>query len=190
MTTKQCKNCKEFKDLSLFYRDKQSKSGFRSKCRLCEDAYHRSNWHLHKENAAKRARKRREDPQEKERLLLQSRLFWTAPYGRAYRLFSGAMKSATTKKYGSTLTFAHVLAGVERGTCAVTGLKFDLIKAEKTRNNPYAPSLDRINPKLPYTNENVRVVIWQYNMMKGEISDIELYTIAHAVIKGIEKQWQ
>lgn len=190
MTTKICRICKEIKPVELFYKDRASKTGFRSKCKECDDAYHRSNWHLYKDNAAKRAQKRRENPVEKQRLMEVSKMFWTAPYGRAYRLFNGALKSATTKKYGSTLTFNHVLEGVERGTCAVTGIKFDLQSSKITRNNPYAPSLDRINPKLPYTDENVRVVIWQFNIMKGEISDAEMYLIAHSIITGLEKQWR
>jgi hypothetical protein len=69
--------------------------------------------------------------------------------------------------------------------CPVTGIAFDLTNGHQLisgrAKNPYAPSLDRIEPKGSYSPENTRVVIWQYNMMKGELSDREIEYICALV---------
>lgn len=188
---KECTICQTFKTLSDFNKDKRSRDGFKQGCRECTRSYHASvSTDFRKAFKASRNRERyHNDPEYRDRINSSLAKYWQTNKGRADRLWRGAVKNKRRWVEGSTLTFEHVLKGVERGTCAVTGMAFDFKPPTNSQYNPYAPSLDRINPKLPYTNENVRVVIWQYNLMKGEISDTDVYIIASAIIKGLEKQW-
>jgi hypothetical protein len=73
---------------------------------------------------------------------------------------------------------------VSQSHCSVTGIEFDYSRPTKTKKNPYAPSLDRIDPNTGYIHGNVRLVIWQYNLMKGEISDKELLKICKGIVDG------
>lgn len=189
---KECTRCNEFKSLTDFNRDKRSRDSYKQGCRDCTRRYYSiTSTDYRKRFKAEKIRQRKhEDPKYRERMNSYTAKFWLTPRGRADRLWRGAVKSKQRYIEGSTLTFEHVLKGVERGTCEVTGISFDLKSPINTQYNPFAPSLDRINPKLPYTDENVRVVIWQFNLMKGEISDAQLYLIANLVIKGLEEQWQ
>lgn len=93
--------------------------------------------------------------------------------GRAANLLTGAKQRAGAKGEPFTLTLTHVVTGLERGVCPRTGFWFDLTVG-KRKQNPYAPSLDKINPTKPYSDDNVQVVCWQYNAMKQELSDEEL----------------
>lgn len=48
--------------------------------------------------------------------------------------------------------------------------------------HPFAPSLDRINPKEGYTPENTQLVCWQYNSAKATFTDADVVRFAQAVI--------
>jgi hypothetical protein len=49
--------------------------------------------------------------------------------------------------------------------CAVTSIPFYSTCRAFSRINPYAPSLDRIDPKGGYTKDNVRIVVLALNIM-------------------------
>lgn len=73
--------------------------------------------------------------------------------------------------------------------CGVTGLELSLdAPGTKFHRNPWAPSLDRIDPHEGYTADNVRVVCWMYNAAKGTATDEEVRALCLAVInpEGIE----
>jgi hypothetical protein len=105
--------------------------------------------------------------------------------GRARALIRCAIKR---RPEGFTLTEQYVVEGIERGTCAVTGLRFrmdnDFQKEHGVHRNPFAPSIDRIDSKLGYTNENVRVVCAHVNIMKGELTDSQLAMFCGAFLEG------
>lgn len=49
---------------------------------------------------------------------------------------------------------------IQNGFCEVSGLPFDLSGAFKA---DFAPSVDRIKPKEPYSKDNCRVIAWVIN---------------------------
>lgn len=69
------------------------------------------------------------------------------------------------------------------GSCEVTGITFDLNR--DGRGNGYkksfAPSLDRTNCELGYTQDNVKIVVWAYNGAKGTGSHEEVMLLAKAL---------
>jgi hypothetical protein len=59
--------------------------------------------------------------------------------------------------------------------CAITGLELD--PADKW----YKPSLDRIDPSLGYTVDNIRIVAWIVNHARSDLTDDEFLTMCRFV---------
>ncbi len=55
------------------------------------------------------------------------------------------------------------------GRCEATGLPFDLDAG--VDRNPYFPSLDRIDNSKGYLDDNVRVVVRAFNLIRGDWDD-------------------
>lgn len=102
------------------------------------------------------------------------------PRNRAYSLWRGAKKRADAKGLAFNITREEVEAWLNVGVCQITGLPFDLRLGTK-RQEPLAPSLDRINPKLGYVAGNVQCVCWLYNRAKGDGTHDELMILATAL---------
>lgn len=49
--------------------------------------------------------------------------------------------------------------------CPLTGIKFFTQPAARSRQHPYAPSIDKIDPRGGYTKDNCRIVIYAINVM-------------------------
>ncbi len=72
---------------------------------------------------------------------------------------------------------------LERGTCAVTGIPFDLTIGLGLRfHSMYSPTIDRIDPRLGYTTHNCQVVICQYNAAKGAWTHNDVIILARSLI--------
>lgn len=206
MDEKICHRCQVAKPFSEFNKHKQTKDGYCASCRSCQKVYHRQYYlrnqekfrekgirdrikyadrnkeyrERNKEKASHRVREwHKNNPGRAYQYHLKK---YETIEGRAYHLWNGARMR---RPDGFTLTKDHVAAQIEGGFCPITGIAFQLqvsAKGAKSRS-PYAPSLDKIDPTKPYTNENTRVVIWQYNQMKGELSDAEVFDLCRAVLR-------
>lgn len=179
---KRCKKCGDEKSLLEFHRSSASRDGLQPKCKPCSLSQSRI-WHIKNRERraaydAERAIKYRDI-----RLAKDETKRCTAVH-RAKSLFMSARRRNSES---FTLTFDHVLRGIEAGFCPVTGLAFDLRPFESRRSgkrcNPFAPSLDRIDSNKGYSDENTRIVIWQFNHMKGELSDAELRDVCRAFLE-------
>ncbi len=97
-------------------------------------------------------------------------------------LLTGAKRRAKIKHILFDLT-PEWAAGRWTGYCELTGLPFsgpDKRVGYKNRN--MSPSIDRINPAGPYTQNNCRIILWAVNCFKRDSSDTEMYEIANALI--------
>lgn len=63
--------------------------------------------------------------------------------------------------------------------CPYTGLPFEFTREKSER----APSLDRINPKKGYTQDNVEWVCWAINRAKGEMTKEDLIAMCYRVVE-------
>lgn len=81
-----------------------------------------------------------------------------------------ARQRAARKKRDFDLDISWGLALLESQNykCALTGIEFYSDDGSAYRLNPYAPSLDRIDPKQGYTKINTRIIILAMNLMLND----------------------
>lgn len=92
---------------------------------------------------------------------------------------ANAARRARARKRSFDLTLDWVLLVAERQgfCCALTGIPFFSAHTATGKTNPFAPSLDRIDPRGGYTRDNVRIVIFAINLM--------LYDWGHEVFETV-----
>jgi hypothetical protein len=127
----------------------------------------------------------REDPIFVEDARLRCQRFYESVGGRAKTLFKSAQRRVENKE-AFDITADWIEERIRKGFCEVTGIAFDFKQHPVYSKNPYSPSIDRIDSTKDYCKENVRFVIWQVNMMRGETSDDEMLEICYKFIEGIK----
>lgn len=100
--------------------------------------------------------------------------------GRSKQLLTSARLRAEAAGLEFTITEAWVAERLESGVCPLTGLSFVMDRGKGRQ--PYAPSLDRIDPKIGYTPDNARLIISAANLAKNIWSDETLYEWAEALL--------
>lgn len=100
-------------------------------------------------------------------------------------MLANAKARAKDKGLVITLTREWVRDQLDIGTCAVTGIPFDMeVKLRGCGHMaPWSPSLDRIEPSKGYTKENCRMVVWMYNCAKHISTDADVMRLASALCK-------
>ena len=95
-------------------------------------------------------------------------------------------KSRAKKKeldYNLTSDYLVELWNDQEGSCALSGRKFELGKAEKFRQvHPDAPSVDRIVPSKGYTQGNIRFLTYHCNVCVNEYGDEALIKLMNDII--------
>lgn len=99
---------------------------------------------------------------------VQMAAYRVTPRGRANRLLNNAKDRAKRRNIEFNLTPQWVENKLTLGVCELTGLAFDLTVSKNTKDNPFAPSLDRINSAIGYTENNTRVILWSVNRALGQ----------------------
>jgi hypothetical protein len=67
--------------------------------------------------------------------------------------------------------------------CEMSGLPLERSARGKFRINPFAPSLDRIEPKLGYVKTNVRVIAFIVNRSRSDFGDDILMQMVRALAR-------
>lgn len=91
-----------------------------------------------------------------------------------------ARKEETIESYAMNWQTLERLWFQQQGVCPVSGIVMDY---RRDARHPLMPSLDRIDPRRGYTEENVRWVCYFVNLLKRDFEDreaVELLRIAHA----------
>lgn len=98
---------------------------------------------------------------------------------RAAVILNRVKKRAKAQGVPFDLTPAWVTEELRRGTCAMSGIRFDL-----RVDHPYGPSVDRKVPRVKgggYTVANCRMVLNMVNMALKEWGEDAFYELAFAV---------
>jgi hypothetical protein len=101
----------------------------------------------------------------------------------AYHVFKNTRGNARKRGLAFELTREQVAEMLLPMRCSVTGLS---LKPEwdGAGRNPWWPSLDQVDPCGGYVPDNVRVVSWAYNVMRGELEDATVRRFAAALHRG------
>ena len=107
--------------------------------------------------------------------------------GRSKTLLRSAERRTELKGGVITITLDWVEVKINTGLCELSGLPFSFDRPKLgNRNNPYSPSIDRIDNTNPdYTPENCRVVL---TVLNQAISDYGLDTLIQVFKPIIESQ--
>lgn len=87
------------------------------------------------------------------------------------KILVGSLRARSRKKgWLTNITPEDIVILFERqeGRCSRTGIKFTADHNSEAGSGPFQPSVDRIDSTKPYTLDNVQLVVWMYNRMKGE----------------------
>jgi hypothetical protein len=89
--------------------------------------------------------------------------------------------NARTRANRRNLAFDLTLEWIEArwtGNCECSQVPFEIFGSKL-----FAPSIDRIDPKKGYTQNNCRVILWGINMLKAHLDDAEVYRFLSAISK-------
>ena len=181
-----CVKCNKSKGIKDFHKMSASRDGHNRRCKDCVNEYARNHYNSSpkwKESRKLRILKMGEDS--RERLRQYGRDWYNTPTGRAKTLMKGIKDRS--KKYEEVLDFDenYLKLIIENGYCQATGIPFELGSARDSKKRAFSPSIDRIDNNKGYFKENVRLVIWQYNLMKGELTDEELALLCIDVLESV-----
>ena len=148
-----CSRCNQSLPIEGFHKGNAS-YGKMSWCKKCANAY--------------KVEAHRKNP-EKRQAFDTKRL--ASPVGRASNIYRAAKRRALAKGVDFSVSICRIEQAVVDGVCERTGISFDLTKPELLSRNPYAASIDRIDPFKGYTDDNVQIVVSMYNLGKSQFSD-------------------
>jgi hypothetical protein len=93
----------------------------------------------------------------------------------------GAKNRARVGQFEFSLSAEHIRNVLAAGFCEVTGIAFEM-STPRFVKSPWAPSLDRKDPRVGYTPENTRVVVACFNFAKGVWGDQAVMIMARALV--------
>lgn len=103
------------------------------------------------------ARRKSPDAVKRHRELYESRMDF-----RAVHVLRSVGKRAKRSGVAFDLDADWLTERLSRGTCELTGLRFDMSIAGR-KATAYTPSIDRCNPGAGYTKDNCRVILYALN---------------------------
>lgn len=184
-----CKICKVEQNENSFYKSTSGKP--RVVCKSCvlirnRELYHENPDYKIKRKIRNEKYKQKEDYVEK--AAERSAKHYKSLKGRAMTLFKSGLRRSSNFNEIVDYDYLYILDKLKLGVCEVTGIPFDFDKPKTTCKNPFSPSIDRINPNLGYCKSNVRIVIWQFNLMKGEMTDADLFKLCRRILNVSDKE--
>lgn len=76
----------------------------------------------------------------------------------------------------------------QKGRCALTGIKIHDKKSERCVKKPFSASLDRIDSRIGYTPENVRLVCQIANNARHSYTDDEFYKMCAGAARFVKNK--
>jgi hypothetical protein len=160
-TSKVCGHCKVDKPLTDYTKNNAAGDGLQSKCRPCDVAY--------------QAKRRVENPQKRrdyeKQYLNNKRQDFDF---RLNMLLNASKQRARNKNREHTITVEDIKAIYPTdGCCPIFGMKLEFNTAGFRENSP---SIDRIDSTKGYTPDNIQIISWKANRIKGyaSIQEIEM----------------
>lgn len=114
---------------------------------------------------------------------------YVAPPGFLNSLIYSVRTNARTKGVPCTLALDDLRSMLDRSDnrCAVSGVRFEYSRAQGERFRPWAPSVDRINPRDGYVPANCRIVCAYVNLAMNHFGEATFRAIALYVAGSIRR---
>ena len=151
-TSKVCSNCKEDKSFSEFSKNKASSDGLQYKCRPCDVTY--------------QAKRRIENPQKQLDYQRTYQKNKRKDYNyRLQMLINASKQRAKNKNREHNITVEDIKEIYPLdGCCPIFGMKLEFNSAGFRENSP---SIDSIDSTKGYTPNNIQIISWKANRIKG-----------------------
>lgn len=157
--TKICNKCNQVKLVSEFTKNTSSPDGLQYKCRACDVAYQAQrrakNYEQNLAYSRNYQRNRRQNFDYRLQMLINASKQRAKEKGREHEISVEDLKALYPKD----------------GCCPIFGMKLQFNDAGFRENSP---SIDRIDSNKGYTKDNVQVISWKANRIKGYASLAEL----------------
>jgi len=168
-SSKVCGHCKVDKPLTDYTKNNAAGDGLQSKCRPCDVAY--------------QAKRRVENPQKRrdyeKQYLNNKRQDFDF---RLNMLLNASKQRARNKNREHTITVEDIKAIYPTdGCCPIFGMKLEFNTAGFRENSP---SIDRIDSTKGYTPDNIQIISWKANRIKGYASIQELEMLLAYLTQG------
>lgn len=180
MVSKYCKGCNEEKDQEFFYLRNNKPIGHY--CMICVSCKNKERWVNGYKEKSVESRKNYAEKHRSE-AIEYGRNYYNSVVGRAKSMMKTIKKRMTKWGKLTELDFdeSYLIELMNYGSCVETGIDFVYEKQSRFKCHPYSPSVDRVDSNGIYSKDNIRMVIWQYNLMKGEMTDDELLTVCERI---------
>lgn len=150
------------KPLSEYHKQSAKKDGLCPICRACSSV----SWYKNREANLARIRE-----------------YTETTHGRAIHLVKNAKRRAKDAGLKFSLDKERIEKVLIDGKCERTGIAFQFDSHKRFRNNPFAPSIDKIDPFGDYTHDNIKVVCFAYNIGKNQFSHAEFVEFCRRVVE-------
>src|SRR5262245_20750804 len=108
--------------------------------------------------------KKNKTPKRRAQIKLQYRRYIKTIDGKSKWLLKDAKHRAAKNGLEFDLTMEWLQPRLAAGYCELSGIKFDFSGNRNARTNPYIPSIDRIDNRRGYTQDNCRIICWALNL--------------------------
>lgn len=106
-----------------------------------------------------------------------------ALWREAWKLWKAAKYRARDLSLDFSITVEFVMEKMRIGKCEVSNAELKVGAGERS---PWSASLDRKNPALGYTSDNVQLVCWMYNAAKGSGTHEDVMELARLLTRKLE----
>lgn len=167
--SKLCSYCKNEKLFSEFSKNKAALDGLQYKCRSCDIAYQSErrieNKEKNSEYSKQYQRNRRKNFEYRLKMLINA---------------SKQRAKNKNREHSITLEDVKEIYPID-GCCPIFGMKLEFNSSGFRESSP---SIDRINSEKGYTKENIQIISWKANRIKGYASLQELEMLISYMKQG------
>lgn len=175
---KKCSKCGEWKPISEFSKDKCSKDGLHSRCKMCKKEYYENNkekilkqkkeyYENNKEKILEQQKEYREN--NKEKINKQQKEYYENNYVR--RWCSSTINKHKNRSYIVNITFDELYNIVkDKPSCEICGKELEWYSTGKGKTTNLSPSLDRKNNENEINKDNISILCYKCNAKKNSES--------------------
>lgn len=166
---KKCSKCGLEKNYSEFFKDSHFKSGYRTDCKECHLIVQKSYKKINHDKIEQKRKEYQNIPEVRKRINQRS-LNWNKNNVEK-TLLSAAKKRAITQGCEFNIDLEDIKIPK---FCPLLGIE---IIRSNIKASPNSPSLDRINPNLGYTKNNIHIISRRVNTIKNNATLDEIERI-------------